>query len=104
MQEDFPFQVKKVYGCGKTRGLRVVVDSQKLAYRAKRNYLKKSTGYRVYVTNPGVVTHKVFFNVDPSYAGEYDFMCHGIHVVFASANFAEWNKESGVRITLHDYN
>ena len=97
MIEKGPFLIQKVKGCGKTRGFRLVVDSQKLNYRSKSKYLDKSTAYRVYVTNNGVVTHKVPFNIDPGFHGEYDFLNHGLHFITASKGFVEWNKENGVR-------
>ncbi len=48
----------------------------------------------MYVTVPGVVTHKVPFTVDSSYHGEHHFFVHGIHYVTASEAFVEWNKKN----------
>ncbi len=48
----------------------------------------------VYVTVPGVVTHKVPFTVDASYDGEHHFFIHGIHFITASEAFVEWNKNN----------
>ena len=59
-------------------------------------YTSLSTGYKVFITIPGVVTHKVPFNVDPSFYGEYDFLAHGLHYITASTPFLEWNKENQV--------
>ena len=78
------------------QGLRLVVDSQKLSYKSKKVHKQKNTGYKVFITIPGVVTHKVPFNVDPSFYGEYDFLAHGLHYITASTPFLEWNKEKKV--------
>ena len=59
-------------------------------------YTSLSIGYKVFITIPGVVTHKVPFNVDPSFYGEYDFLAHGLHYITASTPFLEWNKENQV--------
>ena len=73
-----------------------MVDSQKLSYKSKKVHKQKNTGYKVFITIPGVVTHKVPFNVDPSFYGEYDFLAHGLHYITASTPFLEWNKEKKV--------
>ena len=60
--ENAIFSVQKVPGCGKNKGFRVIVDSQMLAYKSKKSFGErngKSGGFRVYITVPGVVTHKV---------------------------------------------
>ena len=97
--DDGIFKVQKVAGCGKNKGFRVVVDSQRLAYRSKQlfgDYGKGTDGFRVYITVPGVVYHKVPFDINPSFNGEYDFLLHGLHFIDASKDFVDWNKEAKV--------
>jgi hypothetical protein len=50
--EDKNFEVQTVKGCGKNKGLRIVVDSHVLAGKSKQRY--KSKGFKVYITVPGV--------------------------------------------------
>ena len=50
----------------------------------------------VYVTVPGVVTHKVPFVAAPNFHGEFSFNMHGLHYIDASNEFREWNKEKKV--------
>lgn len=98
-EDDKIFTVQKVPGCGKSKGFRVVVDSQRLAYKSKKLYgqsQQEKGGFRVFITVPGVVTHKVPFDIDPSYSGEYDFLLHGLHVVDADQGFLDWNQEAKV--------
>ena len=47
MSEDGIFKVSKVEGCGRSKGLRLVVDSQKLAYKSKKVHKQKSTGKEI---------------------------------------------------------
>ena len=70
----------------------------KLAYMSKKAYQRRAhaVGYLVYITVPGVVTHKVPYRVDPSFFGEYNFLLHGLHYITASNEFLEWNKEAQV--------
>ena len=44
MSEDGIFKVSNVEGCGRSKGLRLVVDSQKLSYKSKKVHKQKSTG------------------------------------------------------------
>ena len=37
--------------------------------------------YRVFISEAGTTTSKVFFDVDPTYPGEQTFFLHGIHYV-----------------------
>ena len=70
------FHVKpllKVSGCGKSKGLQIVVDSKKV-YK----------GFKVFVTLPGVTTSKVPFLVSPNFQGEHHIILHGIHVIKVS--------------------
>ena len=100
VSDDQVFKVQKVPGCGKSKGFRVVVDSQRLAYRSKQlfgQYGKSGDGFRVYITVPGVVYHKVPFDINPSFNGEYDFLLHGLHFIDASKDFVDWNKDAKVR-------
>ena len=50
----------------------------------------------VYVTVPGVVTHKVPFVAAANFHGEFSFNMHGLHYIDASNEFREWNKEKKV--------
>ena len=50
----------------------------------------------MYVTVPGVVTHKVPFVAAPNFHGEFSFNMHGLHYIDASNEFREWNKEKKV--------
>ena len=70
------FHVKpllKVRGCGKSKGLQIVIDSNK-EYR----------GFKVFVTLPGVTTSKIPFLVNPNFQGEHHIVLHGIHVIKVS--------------------
>ncbi len=54
------------------------------------------SGFRVFITVPGVVTSKVPFTVDPTFRGQYSFFLHGIHVIKTSQAFREWNQQAKV--------
>ena len=41
------FKMSKLEGCGRSKGLRLVVDSQKLAYKSKKVHKQISTGKEV---------------------------------------------------------
>jgi hypothetical protein len=56
----------------------------------------ESPGFMVYITVPGVVTHKVPFTASSDYNGEYNFNIHGLHYIDASDEFRRWNKEKKV--------
>ena len=71
--------IRNVTGCGRKRGLQLVLDSQTMASILPKKYLAK--GFKVFVTIPGVVTSKVSFLADPTFQGEHNFFIHGIHVV-----------------------
>lgn len=86
-------QVRNVAGCGKKKGLQVIVDTQKLATKPA---FAKAHGFKVFVTVPGVVTHKVPFDIDPNFQGEHSIYLHGIHYIDSSEEFKEWNKENMV--------
>ena len=73
------FGVRKVRGCGKKRGLQLVLDSQRMSSLIPKEHLTK--GFRIFVTLPGVVTSKVPFWADPTFRGEHNFFIHGIHVI-----------------------
>ena len=66
-------------GCGRNKGLQLVLDSQRLSTLLPTEFLSK--GFKVFVTLPGVSTSKVPFLVDPSFQGEHNFFIHGIHVI-----------------------
>jgi hypothetical protein len=51
----------------------------------------------VFITVPGVVTHKVPFIATPDFNGEYNFNIHGLHYIDASEEFRRWNKEKQVK-------
>ncbi|XP_059093651.1 uncharacterized protein LOC131888743 [Tigriopus californicus] len=84
-------QVRKVQGCGKSKGLRVIIDNHKFATLGSRN--TPGSKFQVYVTVPGVVTHKVPFKMDPTYHGEHSIYLHGIHYIDSSIQFKAWNKD-----------
>ena len=69
----------KVKGCGKSKGLKLVLDSQRLSSMLPKG--TRSKGFKVFVTLPGVTTSKVPFLVNPSFKGEHNFFLHGIHVI-----------------------
>ena len=41
------FKMSKVEGCGRNKGLRLVIDSQNLAFKSKKVHKQKSTGKEV---------------------------------------------------------
>ena len=41
----------------------------------------KPVRYRVFISEAGTTTSKVFFDVDPAYPGQHTFFLHGIHYV-----------------------
>ena len=92
---DYQAKVRNVKGCGKKKGLRVAVDSQMMATKPL-NKRSKPGKFVVYITVPGVVTHKVPFVVDTQFLGEHNFHLHGIHFIDSSDEFKEWNKENKV--------
>ena len=63
-------------------------------YRPKGH--DESPGFMVFITVPGVVTHKVPFTATSDYNGEYSFNIHGLHFIDASEEFRQWNKEKNV--------
>ena len=69
----------QVKGCGKSKGLKLVLDSQRLSSMLPKG--TQSKGFKVFVTLPGVTTSKVPFLVNPSFKGEHNFYIHGIHVI-----------------------
>jgi hypothetical protein len=54
----------------------------------------------VFITVPGVVTHKVPFIATPDFNGEYNFNIHGLHYIDASEEFRRWNKEKQVKTSI----
>ena len=74
----------QVEGCGKEKGLQLVLDSQRTFSSTTANISAKPTGYRIFITLNGVVTSHVPYLVSPGFDGEYNFYLHGIHhiVVF----------------------
>ena len=75
-------KVRKVTGCGKDKGLQLVLDANKISRLlplAESNQF--SSGYNVFVTRPGIVNNPIVFNVDPKFDGMHNFHLHGIHVV-----------------------
>ena len=101
--DDEKANVRKVKGCGKKKGLRVVVDSHKFATK-RYGGKEKADGFIVFITVPGVVTHKVPFIVDSEFFGEHHFHLHGIHFIDSSPTFKEWNKEHQVCYYPEDRN
>ena len=71
----------KVGGCGKDRGLQMILDSQKMFSVMPKEVTKRAKGYRVFITLNGVVTSKLPFFVSPEFEGEHNFYLHGIHVI-----------------------
>ena len=63
---------------------------------------KESRGFAVYVTVPGVVTHKVPFIATSAFHGEYNFNIHGLHFIDASEEFIKWNKEKMVFLSIQN--
>jgi hypothetical protein len=59
-----------------------------------------SRGFMVFITVPGVVTHKVPFIATPDFNGEYNFNIHGLHYIDASEEFRRWNKEKQVKTLI----
>jgi hypothetical protein len=56
----------------------------------------------VFITVPGVVTHKVPFIATPDFNGEYNFNIHGLHYIDASEEFRRWNKEKQVKTSIQN--
>ena len=71
----------QVGGCGKDRGLQVILDSQKMFSVMPEEVTKRAKGYQVFITLNGVVTSKLPFFVSPKFEGEHNFYLHGIHVI-----------------------
>ena len=84
-------KIRTVQGCGKSKGLRLVLDTHMLGSRMMRR-----EGYMVYVTVNGVITHKVPFKVDLPFHGEYNFYLHGLHFITSSQRFRDWNEDMQV--------
>ena len=78
-QKDHVNPVMKVAGCGKNKGLQIVVDSHKLASMLPEGSFSK--GFKVFVTLKGVTTSKVPFLINPTFKGEHNLILHGIHDV-----------------------
>ena len=97
MAREEAFYIRQVKGCGKGKGLQLVVDSQKLSNQHLSKWgTEFGEGFEVFITVPGVVTHKVTFTVDPSFNGEHHFYLHGIHFIDASGQFKIWNTDAQV--------
>jgi hypothetical protein len=71
--------IRQVAGCGRKSGFQLIIDNHKMENLMEKG--KKSKGYYVFVTVPGVVTSKVPFTVNPAFEGEHNFYMHGIHVI-----------------------
>ncbi len=86
-------KVRNVKGCGRKKGLSIIMDRHKLFTQP---LLRSSPDkhFVVYITVPGVITHKVPFVVDASYFGEHHFFVHGIHFITASEAFINWNEKN----------
>jgi hypothetical protein len=88
------FEVKKIEGCGKKKGLRLIIDANEMSTRGRHEH--GSNGFFLFLTNPGSVSQKVHFHIHPNYVGEYSFHMHSTSLVTASEEFVEWNKEKKV--------
>ena len=88
------FGIRTVQGCGKSKGLRLALDTHKLYEKSKG----RQDGFMVYVTVNGVITHKVPFKVTLPFHGEYSFYLHGLHFIASSPRFTDWNSEYQVII------
>ena len=71
--------VLKVAGCGKNKGLQIVLDSHRLSSFLPEGKLSK--GFKVFLTLPGVTTSKMPFLINPTFKGEHNLILHGIHDV-----------------------
>ena len=71
--------VLKVAGCGKNKGLQIVLDSHRLSSFMPEGKLSK--GFKVFLTLPGVTTSKMPFLINPTFKGEHNLILHGIHDV-----------------------
>ena len=77
-----PPVIRKVTGCGRNHGFQLVVDSQQMMTLFPKAHL--ALGFKVFVSQPGVVTSRVPFHVDPGFYGEHNFFIHGIHDIKVS--------------------
>ena len=73
------FVCTQVRGCGKDRGLQLILDSQKMLSALPQN--TTTVGYRVLITLNGVVTSNLAYHVAPDFDGEHNFYLHGIHYI-----------------------
>ena len=71
--------ILKVAGCGKNKGLQIVLDSHRLSSFMPEGKLSK--GFKVFLTLPGVTTSKMPFLINPTFKGEHNLILHGIHDV-----------------------
>ena len=90
------FQVRKVKGCGKKKGFTLIVDNHD-TFNAYTPGVGRLKGFKVFVTVPGVVTHKVPFPIDVQFNGEYSLLHHGIHYIDSSVDFEIWNADKQVK-------
>jgi hypothetical protein len=88
------FNVRKIEGCGKEKGFRLIIDANEMSTRGRHEH--GSNGYFIFITNPGSVTQKVHFHIHPSYVGEYFFYMHSTNLVRASPEFKDWNENKKV--------
>eukprot|EP00094_Tigriopus_californicus_P011134 TCALIF_10745-PA protein Name:"Similar to ppk28 Pickpocket protein 28 (Drosophila melanogaster)" AED:0.17 eAED:0.17 QI:0/0/0/0.66/1/1/3/0/792 len=96
------FKMRSVAGCGKDRGLQLVVDNHRLTSLLPPS--KESRGFKVFITLPGVVSSKVPFIVDTSFYGEHSFYLHGIHHIRTSEAFQNWNEDNKICHFPEDFN
>ena len=76
--------ILKVAGCGKNKGLQIVLDSHRLSSFMPEGKLSK--GFKVFLTLPGVTTSKMPFLINPTFKGEHNLILHGIHDVKVTAS------------------
>ncbi len=80
-------------GCGKKKGFQLALDTRQVFTRfdgggsVKGKKRRNSSAFKVFITEPGGVTSKVPFTVDPSFYGEHNFYLHGIHHVKTTEAF-----------------
>ncbi len=120
---DQTVKVRSVQGCGKEKGLQLIVDNNRVpslapAEKANRGFkvlrsnresldLRMLTPFQnrqVFITAAGGVTSKVPFVVDAGFHGEHTFFLHGIHSITASPDFTEWNEDHNACYFEDGYN
>ena len=118
---DEAIKIRNVTGCGKEKGLQLIVDNQKLT-RMISPKKPPNRGFKVFITVPGVVTSKVGieicllkskfhityaqvpFTIDTTFEGTHSFFLHGIHNIRTTKAFRDWNKDAKLCYFPNDRN